>query len=309
MPVQSKAADEADAKAAGNASKAKGSKKTAQRVHKDNVASRALITTCAGCFDLRLMLPHDKRGLLSRKRVVNIDGVDAVESDEQFCSRCCNNLLKQYNGRAELGAVYEAAAEAGIWEDTGDWSAAGTARSKAPTETALWEQYCEMRRILVFLRVTEPELFAIPDGKAELDSGDIKRIIFTHELFETEMEDILYLLMWCLLMSAAECVTEGASSLVNRHADPRRHLGAVQYTQGAKVQSSGPVMAEADDFLLAALHRWRPQTDAQVLRGLKGPINAFIHASTNGKKSSNAMTGQVMQGQAARKSRLSFMVQ
>lgn len=125
-----------------------------------------------------------------------------------------------------------------------------------------------------------------------------------------EMEDILYLLMWCLLMSAAECVTEGASSLVNRHADPRRHLGAVQYTQGAKVQSSGPVMAEADDFLLAALHRWRLQTDAQVLRGLlKGPINAFIHASTNGKKSTNAMTGQVMQGQAARKSRLSFMVQ
>jgi len=166
-------------------------------------------------------------------------------------------LLKQYNGRAELGEVFEAAAEAGVWEDTGDWSAACTARSKAPTETALWEQYCKMRRILVLLRVTEPELFAIPVGKAELDSSDIKRIIFTHELFETEMEDILYLLMWCLLMSAAECVTEGASSLVNRHADPRRHLGAVQYTQGAKVQSSGPVMAEADEFLLAALQRWR----------------------------------------------------
>ena len=307
-PVQSKAADEADAKAAGDISKAKGSKKTAQRVHKDNVASRAFITTCAGCFDLRLMLPHDKRGLLIRKRVVNIGGVDAVESDQQFCSRCCNSLLKQYNGRAELGEVYEAAAEAGVWEDTGDWSAACTARSKAPTETALWEQYCEMRRILVFLRVTEPELFAIPDGKAELDSSDIKRIIFTHELFETEMEDILYLLMWCLLMSAAECVTEGASSLVDRHADPRRHLGAVQYTQGAKVQSSGPVMAEADEFLLAALQRWRPQTDAQVLRGQKGPINAFIHASTNGKKGLNAEVGLVMQGQAARASRLSFMV-
>ena len=157
-------------------------------------------------------------------------------------------------------------------------------------------------------RYCSPELFAIPDGKAELDSSDIKRIIFTHELFETEMEDILYLLMWCLLMSAAECVTEGASSLVNRHADPRRHLGAVQYTQGAKVQSSGPVMAEADEFLLAALQRWRPQTDAQVLRGQTGPINAFIHASTNGKKGPNAEVGLVMQGQAARASRLSFMV-
>ena len=65
------------------------------------------------------MLPHDKRGLLDvRKRVVNIGGVDAVESDQQFCSRCCNSLLKQYNGRAELGEVFEAAAEAGVWEDT-----------------------------------------------------------------------------------------------------------------------------------------------------------------------------------------------
>lgn len=89
---------------------------------------------------------------------------------------------------------------------------------------------------------------------------------------------------------------------------PHRHLGAVQYTQGAKVQSSGPVMAEADEFLLAALQRWRPQTDAQVLRGQKGPMNAFIHASTNGKKGPNAAVGLVMQGQAARASRLSFMV-
>ena len=52
------------------------------------------------------------------------------------------------------------------------------------------------------------------------------------------------------------------------------------------------------------MRRWKPQTDARVLRGQKGVMIAFIHTTTRGQTGVNGVLGAVMQKEAARKSRL-----
>ena len=96
---------------------------------------------------------------------------------------------------------------------------------------------------------------------------------------------------------------------INRFASTGRHLDPVPYSDCAKVHINGPKLHEADDFIAAAMHRRWPQTPQQAERGLKGPLNAFIHTSRGGQAGPYADgAGEVMERLLAEKSRFHFMV-
>jgi hypothetical protein len=122
--------------------------------------------------------------------------------------------------------IADAATAAGIWRDTD-----GVAELSPPS-ASLFSDYILLRKAIVELYLLEPSLFKTPVE----DSADIKRIIFTHPRFETGFENILFLLMHCLVKSSNECVCEGVGSIVNRYADPRRGSIAAD----SRSQISGP---------------------------------------------------------------------
>lgn len=262
-------------------------KKKDTNKHQDSVDAHAFIKLLALCFDLRYFLPQLEDGQRSEG-----------ETHDHYLTCLWETSLKRYDGRAELAQVL-AASDDQIWGPT-----------LPPSEDDLWAQMVVLRKRLLRLFVETPELFAVPEDKDGLDSADIKAVLFTHPAFETGCEDILCLLLFCLTMGSCEAIVEGVGSIVNRNADPVRHLSPELYNAAAKVQINGPVMAEADSFIWAFLSRRFPQTDAQRLKGLKGPLNAFIHTSIEGQKAQGARggLGLVLGGVAAQKSRLPFMV-
>ena len=129
-------------------------------------------------------------------------------------------------------------------------------------------------------------------------------LIFSHPAFATGLEDILFLLLHCLLKTSNECVVEGVGSIVNQHADPRRaSVSPEVYTACAKVSINGPLMHEADSFITSVMHRAWPQTDDQVQMDRKGPLNAFLRRTA----SMVGIAGQVLERLQNEHSRFDFM--
>ena len=267
--------------------KSSGDKKT----HTDLVDTRAFIKLCTGCFDLKWWLVADDDDCA----LPRLGG----EEDVAYLRRLHIGGMEVYHGREELAQILKAA-DSQIWTPMA-----------APSEEDLWEEYVRCRFTLTKLLIEEPQLFAALEGdEHQLNSSDIKAIIFTHPCFEVGFENVLCLLLYCLTMGACEDTVEGVGKNVNDNANGTRHLAPEAYNAASKVQLNGPALSEADDFIWAVLQRRFPQTAEQKQKGQKGPLNAFSHVSPVGQLAQMARgrLGLVLEDVAANKSRLSFMV-
>jgi hypothetical protein len=196
------------------------SKRRAQR------PDRAFVTLCSKLFDMPAWLPTAEdvaAGSAAYSAAVTAAGAlgPVVASKHRYIA--LQNIKRTLPdlGEHHIAEVAEAAAAAGIWRD-----AQGAAQD-APILSSLADEYRNLRAAVVSLCLLEPELFTVP----AVDSNQIKTIIYSHPDFECGFENILFLLMHCLLKTSNECVVEGVGSVVDHFADVRRgSISAEVYT-------------------------------------------------------------------------------
>jgi hypothetical protein len=96
-------------------------------------------------------------------------------------------------------------------------------------------------------------------GKWVKGSGvDIMQYMFTTKSFYADpskpVRNWLYLFNHCVLKARCEAVVEGMGCVLDKHADPQRHLTMDKYTAEAMIHWNGPAAHECENFLTLALN-------------------------------------------------------
>jgi hypothetical protein len=96
-------------------------------------------------------------------------------------------------------------------------------------------------------------------GKWAKGSGvDIMQYMFTTKSFYADpskpVRNWLYLFNHCVLKARCEAVVEGMGCVLDKHADPQRHLTMDKYTAEAMIHWNGPAAHECENFLTLALN-------------------------------------------------------
>ena len=98
--------------------------------------------------------------------------------------------------------------------------------------------------------------------KHKLSGTDITPVMFTNVAFQKGVEDWLYVFQHCALKTCNEAVVEGMGCIVDQHATPGRHLSMEAYAKEAIIDYNGPLLHEADAFLMASVDRYFNRTNA-----------------------------------------------
>lgn len=98
--------------------------------------------------------------------------------------------------------------------------------------------------------------------KQKLSGTDITPFMFTNVAFQKGVEDWLYVFQHCALKTCNEAVVEGMGCIVDQHATPGRHLSMEAYAKEAIIDYNGPLLHEADAFLMASVDRYFTRTNA-----------------------------------------------
>lgn len=106
--------------------------------------------------------------------------------------------------------------------------------------------------------------------------------------------NILWLFEHCALKIRNEAVVEGMGSIVNLHADPRRHLSSAAYNAEAWIHYNGPPLPKAKGIIEEALDLHFGGRDNWH----------FVQASSKGMRSVFSVTSEVVQRHQQQRGRL-----
>lgn len=177
------------------------------------------------------------------------------------------------------------------------YEAAAASGAGPPLLDILMEQHEELRKRLVSAAQTDEYKKLWFDEFGSVRSGTvIMKSLFTNEQLWKGLGDILWMFEQCALKVRNEAVVEGMGSIVNLHADPRRHLSAEAYNKEAFIHYNGPPLPKARDIIKEALTHYFAET--------RGGVEHFIQTSWAGQRGAFSLVSEVIQRHKREEARL-----